>query len=347
MTKRVVVERLSGREMAALLVDGSLDDFLIDPVSGTEFAQGAVFRAVIDRSLKGQGGAVARLPRGGRAFIKGAGDLAAGTTVLAQISGYSEPGKAIPATLNVRFKRRFAISVLNRPGINMARSIRSSERRRHLASLAEKLCRDAPKSVGIILRSECAAAGDDEIELDIGDVLCNADAALSGASGKTPESLLPGPGAGEIARRDWYDAETADSSGEGFENLGIWEMLDEVRREKFDMQSGSSMYIQETRAMVAVDVNTGGDHSASSGLKANLAAARNLPRLLRLKGLGGQIVIDFAPSPKKSRDLVADALRRSLERDAVATSLAGWTPLGNFELQRKRLRFPLSEAWPE
>ncbi len=347
MSGRIVLDRLGEREMAALLVGGELEDFLIDPASGTDFAQGAVFRAIVDRALKVRGGAIARLPSGRKAFVKGAGECAAGASILVQISSYAESGKAMPATLNVRFKRRYAVAVLERPGINLSRSIQSPDRRVYLASLAERLCRDAPHNVGVILRSECADACDREIASDVRTVLGNAEKALAGASGKSPELLLPGPRAGEIAQRDWKGAALADSDGAGFEESGIWDMLHDVRGERFEIQRGATMYVQETRALVAVDVNTGSDTSPGSSLKANLAAARELPRLLRLKGLGGQIVIDFAPSPKNSRDSIVDALRNSLSNDPVDTSLAGWTPLGNFELQRKRSRYPLSEAWPE
>jgi Ribonuclease G/E len=52
---------------------------------------------------------------------------------------------------------------------------------------------------------------------------------------------------------------------------------------------------------VAVDVNTGADTSLAAGLKANIALARDLPRQLRIKGLGGQITLDLAPMPKKDR----------------------------------------------
>jgi len=64
---------------------------------------------------------------------------------------------------------------------------------------------------------------------------------------------------------------------------------------------------------------------------------------LRLRGLGGQIVIDFAPMSKKDRRSVEHALKRALREDGVDTIVVGWTPLGHLELQRKRERLPLSE----
>ena len=113
--------------------------------------------------------------------------------------------------------------------------------------------------------------------------------------------------------------------------------------QRFDLRGGGAVIVEPTHAFVAVDVNTGGDTSPAAGLKANLAAAGVLARLLRIKGLGGQIVVDFAPMPKKDRRAVESALRAGIRRDAIETSLVGWTQMGHFELNRKRARAPLHE----
>ena len=102
------------------------------------------------------------------------------------------------------------------------------------------------------------------------------------------------------------------------------------------------MFVEPTRALVAVDVNTGGDTSPAAALKCNLAACRALPRALRLRGLGGQITVDFAPMSKAHRKQVEQSLRGSFRNDPIETSLVGWTPMGLFELQRKRERAPLA-----
>ena len=103
------------------------------------------------------------------------------------------------------------------------------------------------------------------------------------------------------------------------------------------------MTIEPTRALVAVDVNTGGDLSPAAALKANLAAAAELPRQLRLRGLGGQVTVDFAPLARADRPKVERALTAALRHDGIETTLAGWTPLGHLELQRKRPRRPLAD----
>lgn len=130
---------------------------------------------------------------------------------------------------------------------------------------------------------------------------------------------------------------------EPFESFGLWDDIGRLRSPDVPLGEGS-MGIEVTRALVAVDVNTGGDFSQAAGLKANLAAANELPRQLRLRGLGGQIVVDFAPMPKQHRKRIDEALASAFRKDPVDTNLIGWTRLGLFEIQRKRDRYPLSEV---
>jgi ribonuclease G len=135
--------------------------------------------------------------------------------------------------------------------------------------------------------------------------------------------------------------------GDPLDDLGVWDEIERMRDPRTDLPSGGWMAVEATRAMVTVDVNTGGEFSTGAGVTANVEAARELPRQLRLRGLGGQVAIDFAPQRKTDRRRVEDTLKSAFRRDPVETSLAGWTPLGNFELQRKRERRPVTEllAW--
>ena len=87
------------------------------------------------------------------------------------------------------------------------------------------------------------------------------------------------------------------------------------------------------------------DTSPAASLKANVAAARDLPRQLRLRGLGGQVVVDFAPMPKRERHILDQVLKAAFKSDGE-TNLAGWTVLGLYELTRKRDRLPLAELLP-
>jgi Rne/Rng family ribonuclease len=152
---------------------------------------------------------------------------------------------------------------------------------------------------------------------------------------------LAAPGAAAEAVREWEETGTeTESGGSALSDAGIWEEIDALRRPLVPLGAGL-LAIEPTRSLVAVDVNTGSDLSPAAALKANLAAARELPRQLRLRGLGGQVVIDFAPLARPDRSRVEAALTAALRSDGIETTIAGWTPLGHLELHRRRTRRPL------
>lgn len=127
------------------------------------------------------------------------------------------------------------------------------------------------------------------------------------------------------------------------DQFGVWEELERIRAPRTELPSGGWMAVEATHAMVTVDVNTSGQFSPGAAVTASVESARELPRQLRLRGLGGQIAVDFAPLKKTDRRRIEDTLKSAFRRDPVDTTLAGWTPLGHFELQRKRERRPVTD----
>lgn len=335
----VVLGEYRGREAAALIVDGQLADLLIEADSDS-FAPGAILRGIVDRPMKGLGGVFVKLP-GLSGFLRETSGLAPGQPVLVQVSGHTEPGKALPVSSRLLFKSRLAIVTPSAPGLNVSRRIRDEGERTRLTALAAEAM--AGSSAGLILRSAAVHESDAAVTGDIAAMRELAEAVLADLKG-APELLVDAPGPHEEAWRDWADPapdEIAENDG-CFAEYGVDEMIDALLSPLVPLAGGGHMAIEPTKALVAIDVNTGPDTSPSASLKANIAAARDLPRQLRLRSLGGQITIDFAPMPKRDRATLEQQLRAAFKGEAAETSLAGWTPLGNFELQRKRDRAPLS-----
>lgn len=340
----LVLDELDGRQAAALMVDGRLEELAIDP-EGDVAVPGAIYRAVADRPVKGQGGIFVKLP-GGSGFLRQISGVAPGQRLLVQVTGPAESGKAVPVTTRLLFKSRFAIVTPDAPGLNISRRIKDEDRRAELSALAEAGMARAGESLGLILRSGCIDAENQAIAEDIAAMRGLAEAVLSDASGP-PELLVDGPSAHDLAFRDWLDpaVDDADTDPDSFERHGVTEALEALRTPRAALEAGAHMMIEPTRALVSVDVNTGPDTSPAAALKANIAAARDLPRQLRLRGLGGQVVVDFAPMPKRERHILDQVLKAAFKSDGEA-NLAGWTNLGLYELTRKRDRLPLSELLP-
>ncbi|QEE34987.1 ribonuclease G [Octadecabacter sp. SW4] len=335
--RMIVLDHLGDTEAAALLVEGKLHDILVDDADAPR--PGAIYRAICDRPIKGQGGMMLRLPEGGTAFLRAAKGLAPGQTLLVQVTGYAEDGKALPVTQKVLFKSRHAIVTPGAPGLNISRSIKDDDARDELLAIAHAA--DLPDGYGLILRSSCLGADPVEIADDIDAMAGLAAAVMAEAEGKSAEALTDGDGPHALAWREWVAPAQVVTDTGGFAREGVLDQLAALGARHKLGEGG--MYVEPTRALVAVDVNTGNDTSPAAALKVNLAAARALPLALRLRGLGGQIVIDFAPMSKAHRKQIEQALRAAFRTDPIETALVGWTPLGHFELQRKRERLPLGD----
>jgi len=342
----VLLDHVSGRAAAALMVDGQLADLLIDPPDEAGPMPGAIYRALADRPMKGQGGVTVSMGEA-TGFLKQAKGLSPGDRLLVQVTGPAESGKAAPVTTRCLFKSRYAIVTPEAPGLNISRRIRDEAERDRLLELAHAAMEGAPEGHGLILRSAAEEVDEDALVADITAMRDLAATVMADTAGP-PECLVDAPDAHHLAWRDWADPdpdEVIDAAG-CFETHGVIEAVEAALSPRLTLSGGATAYIEPTRALVAVDVNTGGDTSLAAGLKANLALVRVLPRALRIKGLGGQITLDCAPMPKKDRRVVEDALRRAFREDGAEVVLAGWTPLGCFELQKKRDRPPLAQLWP-
>lgn len=329
----ILLDHIGARQAAARFIAGRLHDLLIDDDSAPR--PGAIFRAICDRPMKGQGGMMLRLPDGETGFLRGAKGLDPGQPLLVQVTGYAEEGKAIPVTAKLLFKSRYAIVTPGAPGINISRAIRDEEERLRLKALGL-----GSGAEGVILRSAAQGAKEDEIAEDIAAMADLCAAVLADAEGAGAEALTEGAGPHEVAWREWSEPAQVETEPGCFAHHEVLELAREALAGIFPIESGW-ISVEPTRAFVAVDVNTGGDTGQGAGLRANIAALRELPRALGLLGLGGQVVIDAAPMPKGQRKQVEQALRVAFKADLVETSFAGWTPLGHIELQRKRERRPL------
>ena len=149
-----------------------------------------------------------------------------------------------------------------------------------------------------------------------------------------------------LDRIHFYDAEVPL-----FDHAGIEEEIQRTFRRKVDLPSGGHVIIEQTEALVSIDVNTGRftgkkkkdpEHTI---LKTNLDAAREIAKQLRLRDVGGIIVIDFIDmDSQENRDKVLHELRSHLGRDRARTKTWEVSDLGLIEMTRQRVRPSLLQA---
>ncbi len=135
-----------------------------------------------------------------------------------------------------------------------------------------------------------------------------------------------------------------------FDKFNIERDLDRLLKRKVWLKSGGYILIDRTEALVAIDVNTGRNVGKSSLeetiFKTNLDAAAEICRQLRLRDIGGLIVVDFIDMRNAdNRRKIEEAMRKALAADPTATSMTGLSKFGLMEITRKRVRPELQELF--
>ncbi|MFI0395417.1 ribonuclease E/G [Paracoccus jiaweipingae] len=341
--KHVVIGQWRGHPAAALFLDRQLDQLIIAPDALTALPPGTICRGIVDRLVKGQGGVFLRLPEGQRGFLRSKGGLREGQPLIVQVSGVPEDGKAVPVSDRFLLRGRHVIVTPGAPGVNVSRQIKDEALRTALSDLVRDLHPGDDSTTGVIIRSAAADADDADITAELAPLLDLAQALTADLAGD-PQILLDAPQPTDTAWQDWSDPapDGIEDGPDAFDHSGASEAVDALLSPRVDLGGGAFAFIEPTRAAICIDVNTGSDHSPAAALKANIAMARDLPRQLRLRGLGGQVVVDFAPVSKRDRGTIEQVLRAAARPEGGAMTVIGWTAMGLFEVNRKRDRVPLT-----
>jgi ribonuclease G len=306
------------------------------------------------------------LPRGNR--------LDEGERVVVQIRREAQAGKAARVTMAAILRGRFVELSVGRPGSADGAALLTQltptltfprSRGRELDSLPRgngggqgwglRFLEPAPADA---LAAEAAALArrwheilDRASRLDPParlDPIASFAAALAGSlPGASDEILVDDPAAIPELRAAFPDGSVAHLPETEWP-IDLDAVFDEALSATLALPGGGSVHFEATRAGMLIDVDTGTPETGSperSGLTANLAAAETIARQIRLRNLGGGIVVDFVGlDSRPAREKLRAALAEALALDPAAPQLLGWTRLGHFELVRPRRSRPLAEA---
>jgi len=307
--------------------------------------------------------------------------LKPGDTVLVQVTKDPVGHKGARLTSQVSLPGRYLVYVPNGSMNGISRKLPDTERARLKKILKEVL----PENVGVIVRTAAEGATEEQLTLDVNRLTAQW-ASISEAAEKAhaPALLHSEPDLlvkiirdvfnedfqklviqGEDARTtiegylrqvapDLLDrVEAYAGEGDSFEEHRIAEQIEKALERKVWLPSGGSLVIDRTEAMTVVDVNTGkfvgsGGNLEETVTKNNLEAAEEIVRQLRLRDIGGIIVVDFIDMVLESnRDLVLRRLVECLSRDRTKHQVAEVTSLGLVQMTRKKLGLGLLESFSE
>ncbi len=307
--------------------------------------------------------------------------LKSGDRVLVQVTKDPVGHKGARLTSQISLPGRYLVYVPNGTMNGISRKLPDTERARLKKILKEVL----PESSGVIVRTAAEGATEEQLTLDVQrltsqwehvssqvktiqapallhsepdllvkivrDVfnedftrmLIQGDEAL-----QTISSYLKGVAPDLLERVEKYEGEQ-----DPFDAFRVTEQIEKALDRKVWLPSGGSLVIDRTEAMTVVDVNTGkfvgsGGNLEETVTKNNLEAAEEIVRQLRLRDIGGIIVVDFIDMVLESnRDLVLRRLIECLSRDRTKHQVAEVTSLGLVQMTRKKLGLGLLETFSE
>lgn len=141
-------------------------------------------------------------------------------------------------------------------------------------------------------------------------------------------------------------AGTVTLQKEAFEELGIDDAIVEALNRTVKLKHGGNLHIEETRAFVAIDVDSGGKRSVGDIDSLNIEAAKEIARQIRLRNLSGKIIIDFAGSSEyRFMKKVLEVLEEELADDICHSRVLGLSRAGNVEILRQRRRPSLRDLY--
>jgi ribonuclease G len=301
-----------------------------------------------------------------------------GERVMVQIRREAQGGKAARATMRLRLRRPGVELIVGGQGLHGGEELGPDDRDRVLAAAGVPVTRDregegaerstaGKDSVGFriveprpicALLTEAAATGNQWREIcDRAERLsppsrlypsASFAASLASTMSTVPSHILVDDPSAIPDIRAAFPGVAVQNRPETEWPIDLDEIFDQALSETIALPSGGSLHIQKTHAAVLIDVDTGTPETGSperAALVVNLAAAAMIAQQVRLRNLGGGVIVDFVGLDRKaSRERVRAALAEALVSDPAAPQLLGWTRLGHFELVRPRRGRPLAEA---
>ena len=303
--------------------------------------------------------------------------LKVGQELMVQVVKAPRGTKGARVSTRISLPGRFLVLMPDADNIGVSRKIEDKRERERLKKIAEAA---RPSGVGIIVRTEAEGCTDKDIRADLEFLQrmweqIQTRSKTTSAPGLVHQDLsllyrTIRDSFGSDVRKMFIDSQTEYQKALEvvniisprlrsklslyrdpepiFEHFSLENEIDRLLRRKVWLKSGGHVTIDQTEALTTIDVNTGkfiGSTSLSDTiLKTNLEAAAEIARQLRLRDIGGIIIIDFIDmASAKDRSHVVNALDRAMKKDRTRTKISHISPLGLVEMTRKRTGETIAE----
>jgi ribonuclease G len=360
----ILVASEPDRYRAAAVAKGTLVDAM--SVGRSDIGTpGSVYLGRVVRRAAGMNAAFVEIGLDRPAFLNlGKDTPGEGKAIAVQMVEEASGDKAARVSTRIALEGRFVVLLPRDKGVAPSRRLDAAVARR-LTDLARPLLEAGE---GIVVRAAGAHASPDQIATELATLRAlwqSIDAKLAGTPPACAHAehglrrILCTFGGAPSATFSFTDAAAARTAqrlaatiapdlakrivvaeeGNGlFDRHGVADALATAEDSEVALPSGGRLTIEATRALTAVDVDSGaGSTAAEAALATNIEAAGEVARQLRLRELGGPVVVDFIRMQRKGdHEKVRRRLAEAVASDRMGVQLLGWTPGGLFELARAR-----------
>jgi ribonuclease G len=306
-----------------------------------------------------------------------------GSEIVIQVSKGPIGTKGPRVTTNISLAGRYLVLMPYTEQFGISRKIEDPKERTRLRKIVQKL--SVPEGMGVIMRTVAQGTRARHFVRDLAMLLEQWDEIEARREANpAPACIFQEPGLIERAARDFLtdevnqvicdDAHTTEAIREIagkisrrakrrihhlptstqpiFERINIQKQIDEAFSRQVWLPCGGYVVIDETEALISVDVNTGRNRGAKDVdkmiLETNIEAAREVARQLRLRNIGGLVVIDFIDMRhRKDQQAVYKAMKDRLKKDKAKTQVLQISPIGLMEMTRQRLNESLRDSMYE
>jgi ribonuclease G len=346
--QEILVDVSPGETRVAILTDGRLDEVLIERDNEPSLV-GAVVLAPVTMVRRDLGAVFVDLGKSDGYLDRFSGPPPnQGESVIVQVVAEAHRSKAARVSADPTLQGDLLDLLPTQPDHAVARAITAKGERRRLRETVDGV---VPDDVGLLIHAQAKGCEAQALEAEATDLMARWSEIQAGARAGKGERrfriLDPAPGPFSRARRIAPDARVTEGrDGILFGERDIDEAIARATERRTVLPGGTALVIEETEALVAIDVDTGGSRGALENPEAFAReVAAGLARQIRLRRLAGLIVIDFPRTASAdARRALTTGLEQAMAGDADPLTVHGWTRSGLLELTRPRRAPSLHES---
>lgn len=382
-SKKIIANLIDPEEIRIAIIDeqGKLYEFFVERMLEHQ-RTGEIYKARVDSVLPGMNSAFLNLGDGRNGFLYlddvRCGEVKPGMEMLVQVVKNARKGKGARVSPRISIAGRYMVLIPGGHETGVSKRIENDDERERLRLIAKEI---RPKDFGIIIRTVAEGCDAESLRCDVEDLVSQWRAIEHSAKQNSAPCLIHRDlGLIERVLRDELTEnidEIVVDSEEEVENIqaivrkffperdpevnffrgkiplfdvyGLESQLAELMDRKVWLSSGAYLVIDQTEALTVIDVNTGkfigSKNLNDTVLQTNLEAAVEIARQLRLRALGGIVVVDFIDMENEAdNQALVQKLQELFKSDRCKARVYGVTGLGLVEITRKRARTDIRAA---